>query len=602
MKLTLRTLFVAALLALAHPARAQWAVQTISLHAGWNAVFVEVQPEPASCETLFAGLPVESVWAFNRQAAAVQFIQDPANLAPGNPDWLTWLPAGNPAAASSSLFALEGRRAYLVKLPGNAPSQPWSIKGRPLLKPIEWMKDSLNFVGFAVAPSGGPTFQDFFAGSPAHAGQPIFRLNALGQWVKIAAPGSTYVMPGEAYWIGCNGPSTFCGPLTVDTGFRSGLDYGRQTVELDLRIKNTSAAVHTYSLTKMASAAVPVGQAALAGPVPLGYFQMNLTNQIYGWSPMPSSLEKLDLPPGQEWQLRLEVMRNQMVPSADPTAEYQTLLEVADDAGARWLVPVAAYGLQGDPAKSPGGNFIPASLPSPRAGLWVGLATLNKVSQPAHPTIPNTPQPVDAPAHLRLIIHVDSQGQARLLQQVVQMWKNGTTKPDPMDPTKQVVDQPGRYVLVTDESLLPNFSGAALIDGQPVGQRLSSAAFAFKTPQLMAAGGAFGAGTNSCLLSLDYNDPLNPFKHVYHPDHNNLDEQFSQTLPEGIESFSVQRQVQLEFAAQDPNGPQQAGWGDTQLGGKYRETITGIHRSPIYLEGTFRLQQASHVAQLNDQN
>ncbi len=603
MQKTLRTLLVSVCLVLAHEAQAQWTTQSMQLHGGWNAVFLQVQPEPSSCDAAFAGLPVESAWAFNRTLAPVQFIQDPSSLAPGNPDWLTWVPTNSPAAATANLFALEACRAYLIKLPSNAGTIGWSIKGRPVLKPIAWMKGSLNLVGFAVAPGGGPSFQDFFAGSPAHAGQPIFRLSAQGQWTKITAPASTYVNPGEAYWVGCSGPSTFSGPLAVETGFRSGLDYGRSQVELTLKIKNASASPHTFSVTKLSSAPPPSGQAPLAGSVPLGYFRMDLANQIYDWSPLPSALEKLDVPPGQEWELRLEVLRNQMAPSGNPQAQYQTLLEVADDAGSRWLVPVTAYGLQSGPLPPPGGgNFQAASELNPRAGLWVGAVTLNKVSQPSHPTTPNTPQAADSQAQFRLLVHVNEQGQARLLQQVIQMWTNGTTKPDPIDPSKLVVDQPGHYVLLTDETLLPKYSGATLIDGQPVGQRLSSAAFAFKSPLLMTSSGAFGAGTNSCLVTLDYNDPLNPFKHVFHPDHNNLDEQYAQALPEGAEAFTVQRQVQLEFQTQAPNGPQQVGWGDTQLGGKYRETITGIHKSPIFVEGTFRLQQASRVGVLNDQN
>jgi len=43
-----------------------------------------------------------------------------------------------------------------------------------------------------------------------------------------------------------------------------------------------------------------------------------------------------------------------------------------------------------------------------------------------------------------------------------------------------------------------------------------------------------------------------------------------------------------------------AGWGDNQLGGIYRETIRGLHKSTLYVQGTFRLQQASRVGILND--
>ena len=63
-----------------------------------------------------------------------------------------------------------------------------------------------------------------------------------------------------------------------------------------------------------------------------------------------------------------------------------------------------------------------------------------------------------------------------------------------------------------------------------------------------------------------------------------------------------ERNVQLEFTPNDPNGFQFPGWGDPQLGGNYHEAITGLHRNPIHVEGTFRLFQASRVGVLNDAN
>jgi hypothetical protein len=101
-------------------------------------------------------------------------------------------------------------------------------------------------------------------------------------------------------------------------------------------------------------------------------------------------------------------------------------------------------------------------------------------------------------------------------------------------------------------------------------------------------------------LALDYNHALNPFKHRYHPDHNNLDERFEQTLPEGAESFTIQRSVTLQFNGVDPQGIHPPGWGDTETGGLYRETITGVHRSAIHIAGTFRLVRVTSIAALND--
>src|SRR6266487_2743910 len=98
----------------------QWTTQSITLNPGWNAVYLEVEPAIPDCDTLFAGLPVESVWAWNRRFTSVQFIQDAGALIPGQADWLTYVPANHPARATRNLYQLLGARAYLVKLSNGA--------------------------------------------------------------------------------------------------------------------------------------------------------------------------------------------------------------------------------------------------------------------------------------------------------------------------------------------------------------------------------------------------------------------------------------------------------------------------------------------------
>ena len=113
--------------------------------------------------------------------------------------------------------------------------------------------------------------------------------------------------------------------------------------------------------------------------------------------------------------------------------------------------------------------------------------------------------------------------------------------------------------------------------------------------------GTFGGDSLNATVLLDYNDPLNPFKHRYHPDHDNLDENTPQNLlPNGQESFDIARSISLQFTDTDPDGLAVAGWGDNQMGGHYLETINGLHKQPIVMSGTFRLQQASRVGLLND--
>ena len=225
---------------------------------------------------------------------------------------------------------------------------------------------------------------------------------------------------------------------------------------------------------------------------------------------------------------------------------------------------------------------------------------IDRISQPVNLASPNTPVSVGSPLHFRLLVHVDNDGKPRLLQKVLQMFKTGTLKPDPTDPSRTVVDQPGRFVLVTDDAVIPKFSGAALRDGQPVARRISSAAFGFSQPILFSGVGEFGAGKFNCQVNHGFDDPLNPFKHKFQPDHDNLDDRFTTQLPEGIESFSIGRRIELEFTAQDPDNLTLAGWGDNQLGGNYKESISGLHNKAIFVAGTFRLTRASTIGILND--
>jgi len=207
---------------------------------------------------------------------------------------------------------------------------------------------------------------------------------------------------------------------------------------------------------------------------------------------------------------------------------------------------------------------------------------------------------------MRILIHVDSNGDARLLKQVIQLWKNGTTKPDPNNPGMMVDDIPGRFLLVTDDTVIPTFCGtpqnpifcgAALRDGQPVGRRISTAHFDFPGNDL-AMQGDFGAPPNilraSILLTPEF--PTNPYRHVYHPDHNNID-------PEGnpaAEAFEIQREIELAFLSEDPTGLSDADFGFDTVGGVYLEQIRGLHRNAIRVEGVFRLQRTVLAPELNE--
>ena len=160
-----KTPLVAALLfAYAVSAPAQWMTQSLTLRQGWTAVFLEVQPNPADCDTIFAGLPIESVWFWNGRFTTVQYISDPNSLLPGQPDWLTWVPSASTNRVLANLFTLQGGRPYLIKA---SAATTLTLSGQPLIRNIDWLADSFNLAGAYISSSSPPTFQSFFAPSPS---------------------------------------------------------------------------------------------------------------------------------------------------------------------------------------------------------------------------------------------------------------------------------------------------------------------------------------------------------------------------------------------------------------------------------------------------
>jgi hypothetical protein len=532
-------------------ARAEPISQSLTLKPGWNAVFLEVEPQSSAPEDVFAGISnLLSVWMWNPRTSTVEFIQDPDMLVPEQPQWMVYFP-GNPVL--TNLFSVHGETAYLINLGGTA-NVTWSVTGEPKVPKIDWKANSFNFVGFHLTPGQEPLFHDFFSSSPSHAGQEIYALdNATAKWVKVTDP-TRQMKRGEGFWVYCVGHSEYVGPLSVQLEQGTGLHYGTALVEQDVQVLNNSFRDKTVSLS-ISSAATN-----------LHYWLFDPENNVAEWIAFPPG--DLTIGAGEKQKLRLGVRRAGL--SAGTV--YEANVTVSDGEGMDIVLPVSVTGIS-------------------YAGLWVGDATIRKVSEPANVSDPSTPVKTGSEFSFRLIVHEDETGKAHLLREVVQLWQEGTWKPDPNNLGKLIPDQPGYFVLIANDALIPNYSGAALRDGQPVGRRVSSPAFGFVGPKLMS--GSFQINNSlSITLVLAPDDPTNPFRHTYHPDHK---------LPE--QSYEVTRVIKMSFQDEDGEGKPITGvpilsWGSSDVGGIYSETIWGLHKDEIHVEGTFVLHKVSNVAQL----
>jgi len=101
--------------------------------------------------------------------------------------------------------------------------------------------------------------------------------------------------------------------------------------------------------------------------------------------------------------------------------------------------------------------------------------------------------------------------------------------------------------------------------------------------------------TLSLELTLAPDDPTNPFRHLFHPDHK---------LPE--QSYEISRNITFTFSDDDSDGKSITGiptlsWGSSEIGGIYREEVNGLHKNTLHNEGTFLLHKVSEVSALTQE-
>ena len=654
---------VALVLALAHVlgvALAQNITQTFTLQPGWNSVFLELNPTNSNLSAALTGLPIDSVWAFAARPAAVDFVQDPNDLTGQLPLWQLYVGTNRPESINNSLFTLQANRAYLIKST-NATAVSFSLTGRPSLRKLTWVPEAYNLRGFPIDPAAPPTFQTFFTPSAAHydpatgALQKIWKLAANGQWVLVA-PGET-MQSGVGYWVYTHGASDYLAPLTVALDSGDGLDFGREVDRLNLSLINRSGQALSAVIQDASAPAVsPLSYAqfdALNGttwpalPSPLTRLEAGGVTDILRLAIRREAFTSdtyatvLTITDGLGTRIRLAATAAKVLAAvqtsqattnagADAAAEAialaglwvgtATITNVSEVHSGALVTNLYAY-LQetnavpiSDPRIGVWTNPVPSSItvlqtngsllvltnPVPVTN-WVVLAT-NKADGKAlavrrwierAPASAST-TPTASQYRLRLLVHVGTDGVSQLLKEVIQEWQEGTTTNNAQG--LAVTATPGRYVLVTDPALLGQFKGSIMRDGVMVGRRLSTAAFDFPGNELPLSGsfalGSVVRGTNVVGANL----PTNPFLHKYHPDHDNLDAQFVGTA-QPPEVYQVTRVLTFEFAPAPANAP--PGYGYNQVGGVYRETIRGLHKEDLAVDGSFSLVRVAMTGVLN---
>lgn len=551
-------------------AEACWMTQEIPLVAGWNAVHVKVNPFDYGCSAVFGGGGVDQVTWWNRDRR-----DDGTGTV--SADTFAWY-AG--AVEPSTFGAVLGDGRYLVHA---VAATNLVILGTPAVPNGQVFLGESNLVGLNIP--AGASCRDAFAGFAHLADNPFKSVNTANAAVR-QNPGAAVGNPSQAFWLETTGTgaATWTGPLAVsiDTGDRI-LSWSSSTAARTITVKNVSGGDRVVTFAFEPSLAPPEGQGAKAGDLALKRETVDWTQgyarRVYEPMAFPFAT---NLAAGASFALKVRPDLDAMK-SAD--GAYLGILAVSD-AGSIVSGEARATGtcLVRVGLKADGGL---ATAKSP-AGLWVGSVALTGVNRARMLT--SAKQEWDAEKiqdttqafSFRLILHAAEDGAVSLLKQAFVASETAG------DETPAILAD--RAAAKEFRRLHPN----ATI------RRVSSANFPFMEPR--AFDGALGflkdGATLSVAFTQAYDAKDNPFVHAFHPSHDNLAFNNGKPSKKGdgadgtgdYESWSVTRRVSLTFAGSDPLGANDD-WNKTVCGGTYRETITGLNKTPIIVEGAFRLNK-----------
>ncbi len=542
---------------LAPLAYAQWQTTAYPLRGGWNAIYLHGDATHATLDQHFANNPeVLSVWRWNANPTQVQFGVSPLIPTSGTPEWSIWR-RGLPAQTTLTNFS--GPAAYLVECSGAATDTYLVQLTHKVVPPQStWVRNGATFLGFPTRSSSGtyPTFAAYFATFPAaiaantriyrYAGGPLGPTNP----VQVFSTSTERVDRTQAYWFEAPVVGNFYAPLEISPSDLSGLNFERTGSTFTVRVRNRTAAPVTLSVQSLVSASAPTGQDAVVAAVPLTRRTFDADTSTYVFNPVGAFNEVI----GPQASVELVFGINRALLTGTVGAFYASLLRFTDS-----------------------GSLLDVTLPvsarvASLAGLWVGDIAVNGVNSFAPGSPGNT---TSRPFPLRVILHIDNSGTARLLSQVFM----GRLAPAPYP-----------LGLCTKESgLKPDAKASAT--------RLVSVQLPIDTvlPTGPATDSVALGATLVRTVSVAFDASTNPFVHTYHPDHDNKDARFQAPSPE---SPSYTRACSFTFAPTPPAGSSPVGWGSTVLGGTYSETITGVHRNAITLSGTFELRRISDLGDI----
>jgi hypothetical protein len=225
------------------------------------------------------------------------------------------------------LHGIYGQQAYLIHAKSDF---TWTVSGAVTPARVKWQANAYNFVGFSVHPVAAPTFAQFFAGANPLKHNKIYRL-ANGAWRRVSDATAETMRSGEAFWIYCDGATTYQGPLRVETKTQLGLVLGDGVDTVTLR--NDTPNPITPTIEHIVSGGTPV-------PLSIVVQGTSTSNTLIRSVsvPQPNGAWTQPLPSlegGGAWRVPLEARVQDL-----NTASQGSLLKITTDLGTEQWIPV----------------------------------------------------------------------------------------------------------------------------------------------------------------------------------------------------------------------------------------------------------------------
>ncbi|WP_309380933.1 hypothetical protein [Cerasicoccus frondis] len=516
--------------------------QTFSLNAGWNAVYLEVDPEGAAPAEVFADADIEAVWYGKSSSTDAEFISSPNEASFSSDGWYFYL-ADPDTTALSTLSSIYGGRCYLIKATVDTTI---AISGEPVYRRTPWESQTYKLTGFHADPTTAITFQDFLnLGSDAAADLLIYKMDSDGAWNLVAAPQNEIVQSGVAYWVYNDGTIYDTGPWTLYSLGLGGIDLGAYSGTYSLNIMNNSA----YDLTDLTL--------SMGANMPLTYYVgMDAETAESIWDDIANYAGDIDV--DEQQTIILGIVRS------------------AGEAGTEDVLTVSG-----------GGMRVHVRVTTDDAltdtGLWYGSVILDAVSYVNDASASATPIATDSEFKFNVILHVSDDGTIRLLKEaylVGESDENGDVTP----------------VLLANEGLLVDYDGLWYRDGSSFGTRYSAMTYSFDADSMILNGSL--DSTLDGELIIDKTQRAHPFFHQHHPKHDNLDSDGvaltdNPDYPDyKLEVWDITRAFTFSFADSAASSPDE---GLGTLTGTYTETMTGAYKDPISISGSFTLKHISSL-------